>query len=39
LYNNELIAQATLLDPQFKKQGFSDTRKFQDGFGGLMGKV
>jgi hypothetical protein len=39
LYINELIAQATLLGPQFKKQGFSDAQKFKGGFGGLLGKV
>jgi hypothetical protein len=39
LYNNELIAQATLLDPQFKKLGFYDAKKFKDWFGGLLGKV
>jgi hypothetical protein len=27
--NNELISQATLLDPRFKRQGFSDNQKFK----------
>jgi hypothetical protein len=37
--NNELTAQATLLDPRFQKQGFSDAQKFKDAVGGLLGKV
>ena len=37
--NNELISQATLLDPRFKRQGFSDDQKFKIAYEGLLGKV
>jgi hypothetical protein len=37
--NNELISQATLLDPQFKRQGFSDEQKFKVAYESLQGNV
>jgi hypothetical protein len=37
--NNELIFQATLLDPRFKRQGFSDYQKFKIAWEGLLGEV
>jgi hypothetical protein len=37
--NNELISQATLLDPWFKRQGFSDDPKFKVARECLLGKV
>jgi hypothetical protein len=35
--NNELISQAILLDPQFKRQGFSDDQKFKVACESLLG--
>jgi hypothetical protein len=37
--NNEIISQDTLLDPQFKAQGFSDDQKFKVAYEGLLGNV
>jgi hypothetical protein len=37
--NNELISLATLLDPQFKRQGFSDDQKFKVAYEGSLGNV
>jgi hypothetical protein len=37
--NNELISQATLLDPRFKRQGFSDDQKFKVAYESLQGNV
>jgi len=37
--NNELTSQATLLDPRFKRQGFSDDQKFKIAYQSLLRKV
>jgi hypothetical protein len=37
--NNELISQATLLDTQFKRQGFSDDKKFKVAYESFVGNV
>jgi hypothetical protein len=37
--NNELISRATLLDPRFKRQGFSDDQKFKVAYENLLGNV